>query len=135
MWTTSDKIPEGAGTIEDLIVRARQKFNDVETQAKYIKIGVDLIKRDHEDLVRIFNFVYSGYEGVLTIFPSGRDICALWELYDSGALEASGVEKYSLNTEHFQVIFSTSPDFREPILPRIMNKKNRLSYGQICKRI
>ena len=123
MWTTSDNTPpQGYGTIEDLIVRARQKFNDVETQAKYIKIGVDLIKRDHGDMVGIFNFVYSGYEGVLTMFPSGRDICAHWELYDSGALEASGIEKYSSDTKRFQVLFTTSSEFTEPFLPRIMNK-------------
>lgn len=124
MLTTSDNIPEGAGTIEDIIVRARQKFNDVEMQAKYIKIAVGLLRRDHGDTVGTFNFVHSGYEGVLTMFPSGGEIFAHWELYDSGALEASGVEKYSPNTEHFQVIFSTSPDIREPILPRVMNKQN-----------
>lgn len=122
MWTTSDNTPQGYGTIEDLIVRARQKFNDVETQAKYIKHCVDLTKRDHEDMFGIFNFVYSGYEGVLTMFPSGRDICAHWELYDSGALEASGVEKYSSDTERFQVLFTTSSEFTEPIMPEIMNK-------------
>ena len=122
MWITSDKIPEGAGTIEDLIVRARQKFNDVEMQAKYIKIGVDLIKRDQGDMVKVCNFVYSGYDGVMTMFPSGGEIFAHWELYDSGALEASGVEKYTPSTKRFQIIFSSSPDFREPILPRIMNR-------------
>lgn len=120
MWTTSDNIPQGAGTIEDIIVRARQKFNDVEMQAKYIKIAVDLIKRDHEDMVKVGNFVYSGYEGVITMFPSGGEIFAHWELYDNGALEVSGVEKCSPSTERFQVIFSTSQDFREPILPHIM---------------
>ena len=122
MWTTSDNIPEGAGTIEDIIVRARQKFNDVEMQAKYIKIAVDLIRRDQEDTVGTFYFVYSGYEGVLTMFPSGGEIFAHWELYDNGALEASGVEKYSPSTERFQILFTSSSEFREPILPKVMNK-------------
>ena len=122
MLVTGDKIPEGAGTLEDLIVRARQKFSDVESQAKYVKIGIDLIKRDHGDMVKVCNFVLAGYEGVLTMFPSRGELFAHWELYDSGALEASGIEKYSLNTEKYQLLFSTSPDFREPILPRIMNK-------------
>lgn len=122
MWTTSDNIPEGAGTIEDIILRARQKFNDVEMQAKYIKIAVDLIRRDQGDTVGTFNFVYSGYEGVLTMFPSGGEIFAHWELYDNGALEVSGVEKYSPSTEQFKVLFTSSSHFTEPILPKVMNK-------------
>lgn len=123
MWTTSDNIPQGAGTIEDVIVRARQKFSDVEMQAKYIKIAVDLLKRDdQENMVRIFNFVYDGYDGVMTMFPSGGEIFAHWELYESGALEASGVEKYSPDSGRFQILFASSSDFNEPILPRIMNR-------------
>ena len=126
MWTTSDNIPEGAGTIEGIIVRARQKFNDVEMQAKYIKIAVDLLRRDQGDTVGTFNFVYSGYEGVLTMFPSGGDIFAHWELYESGALEASGVEKYSPSTEQFRVLFTTSSEFSEQSI-------TELYYGKICK--
>ena len=122
MWTTSDNIPEGAGTIEDIIVRARQKFNDVEMQAKYIKIAVDLIRRDQDDTVGTFNFTYSGYEGVITMFPSGGEIFAHWELYDNGALEASGVEKYSPSTDRFKVLFTSSSQFTDPILPKVMNK-------------
>lgn len=58
MFFTSDNIPEGAGTIEDIIVRARQKFNDIDMQAKYIKVAIDLIRRDQGDSVGTFNFVY-----------------------------------------------------------------------------
>lgn len=121
MWTTSDNIPEGTGTLEDLIVRARQKSDDVEMQAKYIKVAIDLIQRDHGDMVKVGNFVYSGYEGVMTIFPSGGEVFAHWELYDNGALEASGVEKYTPDTDRFQMLFASSSEFRDPILPRIMN--------------
>lgn len=122
MWFKSDIIPEGAGTIEDIIVRARQKFNDVEMQAKYIKTAVDLIRRDQGDTVGTFNFIYSGYEGVLTMFPSGGEIFAHWELYDNGALEVSGVEKYSPNIKRFKVLFASSSQFTEPLLPKVMKK-------------
>lgn len=121
MWVTRDKIPEGAGTIEDIIVRARQKFSDVDMQAKYVKIAVGLLKRDHEDVFKICNFIYSGYEGVLTMWPSCGEIFAHWELYESGALEASGVEKYSSDTNQFQLLFTTSSELNKPILPQIMN--------------
>lgn len=124
MWFTSDSdnIPEGACTIEDIIVRARQKFNDVEMQAKYVKIAVDLIRRDLGDTVGTSNFSYSGYEGVITMFSSGGEVFAHWELYDNGALEASGVEKYSPSTERFNVLFTSSSQFTESILKILMNK-------------
>ncbi len=122
MWTKSENNLQSAGTIEDIIVRARQKFKDVEMQAKYIKIAVDLIKRDHGEMVGVNNFVYSGYEGILTMFPSGGEIFAHWELYEIGSLEASGVEKYSPKTGKYQLLFTSSSDFNEPILPRVMNR-------------
>lgn len=121
MWFTSDKVPEGAGTLEDVIVKARQKYNDVEMQAKYIKTAIELIRRDQGDEVKVGNFVYAGYEGVITMFPSGGEVFAHWELYDNGALEASAVEKYSPDTNRFQMLFASSSEFSEPILPRIMN--------------
>ena len=58
LWKKTDYIPEGAGTIEDIVVRAKQKFSDVDMQAKYIKIAVDLIQRDFGDEVKTANFVY-----------------------------------------------------------------------------
>ena len=57
------------------------------------------------------------------MFPSGGDIFAHWELYESGALEASGVEKYSPGTKHFRVLFTSSLEFTEPILPSIINRQ------------
>lgn len=123
MWTTSDNIPEGAGTIEDIVVRARSKFSDIQMQAKYIKIAVDLIRRDMGDEVRIANFVYSGYEGVLTMFHSGGKVYAHWELFENGGLEASGLEKYTPSTQQFQLLFYSSSEFNCPILPRIMSNQ------------
>lgn len=34
LWKKTDYIPEGAGTIEDIVVRAKQKFSDIDIQAK-----------------------------------------------------------------------------------------------------
>lgn len=123
MWTTTDNIPEGAGTIEDLIVRARQKYEDPEMQAKYIKVAVDLLRRDMGDEVKITNFVDFGYEGVMTMFVSGGEVFAHWELYDNGSLEISGVEKYSPTIGQFQLLFSSSLEFSRPILPRLMSNQ------------
>ena len=123
MWTTADNIPEGAGTIEDIIVRAREKFSNVGMQAKYIKVAVDLLRRDMGDEMKITNFVGFGYEGVLTMFISGGEVFAHWELYDNGALEVSGVEKYSPTTNKFQLLFSSSSEFSQPILPRLMSNQ------------
>lgn len=120
MWTTNGNIPERTGTIEDIIVWAGHNFSDLQMQAKYIKISVDLIQRDGGDDVKVSNFVYSNYEGVLTIFPSAGEVFAHWELYENGGLEASGLEKYTPATNKFQLLFSSSLKFNHPILPNIL---------------
>lgn len=123
MWFKSESKPEGTGTIEDIIVRAKQKFDDVENQAKYIKAAINLLKSNFGDEVGVFNFVLSNYDGVITMFPSGGEIFAHWELYENGALEASGMEKYNPNTEEFQILFTTSTEFNKPLLPLLMSKR------------
>ena len=75
------------------------------------------------DDVRIGNFIYSGYEGVITMFHSGGEVFAHWELYDNGSLEISGVEKYSPTIGRFQLLFSSSVEFNRPILPRLMSNQ------------
>lgn len=122
MWTKNDNIPEGYGTIDDIIVRAEEKYSEKERQAEYIKIAVSLIRRDLGEDVKIANFVDCGYDGVLTLFASGGDVYAHWELYENGGLAASGVEKYSPTTNTFKLLFSSSPvEFNRLILPRIMS--------------
>jgi len=124
-----DDIPQGAGTIECVIDRARKEFSDVQLQAKYIKIAIDLMKRDYSDKFLINPFIYSNYEGVLTMFPSGGEMFAYWELYESGSLEVLGVEKYSPNTNKFQILFTSSADWNVQILPLY----NKLCHGKLFK--
>lgn len=120
-WKKTNNIPEGAGTIEDIVVRAKQKFSDVDMQAQYIKIAVGLIQRDFGDEVKTANFVYGNYDGVITMFASAGEVYAHWEMYENGGLEGSGLEKYSTSNGTFHLLFSSSPEFNRPLLPIIMS--------------
>lgn len=117
------EMPAGAGTIEDAINRARQRFaGDLESQSKYVKIAMDLIKRDGGDGLQTIKCQVGDYDCILTGFPSGGEVFAYWELYKGVAYVANGVEKLNPSNHSMHLLFSSTPKINEPIVLPLVYK-------------
>lgn len=106
------------GTIEDVVTLAKSRYQNVEDQAKYIQIAIDLIKRDHSDEVMSLNTTYGGYDYQITGFPSSGNAYFGYNIYRGTQRIASKLEV--ITNEHTVVLFSSSSEFISPITPMFM---------------
>lgn len=107
-------------TIEEIVAIAKQRTSVPEEQAKYIQIGIDLIERDHPDEFKKFPASKSGYDYQISAFADGGGAYFWHNIYKGASKVASVLEVYRTDSKIFEVLFSSSSVFTEPIMPHLM---------------
>ena len=106
------------GTIEDVVAVAKSRYSNVEDQAKYIQIAIDLIKRDHSDEIMSLTTTYGGYDYQVTGFPTGGVAYFWYNIYRGSQKKASKLE--AVKNDNTRVLFCSSLEFSSPITPVFM---------------
>ena len=106
------------GTIVDILALARSRTSNLEEQARYIQILIDLVKRDYSDEIKTISASKIGFDYQLTGFPSDGVAYFWWNIYRGTQKMASVLEAYK--NDMFEVLFSSSPDYKSPIMPMFM---------------
>ena len=110
-------------TILEALEHARTKFpNNLEMQAKYLQVFVNLIKRDYGDDVKTMQASYNHYNVILNAFPSEGKVWCVWELYSGAMQEGVGLECMNPNTNEVSLLFSSNSGISKPILPKLLNQ-------------
>lgn len=108
------------GTIEDIIEIAKQRSSDPEEQARYIQIGIDLIKRDYSDLVTTFFYSKSEYDYQITGFADTGLVYFWYNIYRGTIKVASVLEVQKSDEKSFSTLFTSNKDFPGPIMPTLI---------------
>ncbi len=106
------------GTIEDIVSIAKSRYSNLEDQAKYIQIGIDLIKRDHSDEIKSISFSYMGYDYHVDGFADAGGAYFWYSIFRGVQKVASKLERMKNGT--VTVLFSSSSEFDYPITPKFM---------------
>ncbi len=107
-----------SGTIEDVVAIAKSRYSNVDDQAKYIQIAIDLIMRDHSDEIMSLTTSYGGYDYHVIGFPTGGVAYFWYNIYRGTQKKASKLEAVKEN--HVRVLFSSSSEFSSPITQTFM---------------
>lgn len=106
------------GTIEDVVAVAKSRYSNVEDQAKYIQIAIDLIKRDHSDEIMSLTAPHGGYDYQVMGFPTGGVAYFWYNIYRGSQKIASKLEAVRDNST--RVLFCSKSEFSSPITPVFM---------------
>lgn len=106
------------GTIEDVVAVAKSRYSNVEDQAKYIQIAIDLIKRDHSDDMTSLVTTHGGYDYQVTGFPSDGVAYFWYNIYRGSQKKASKLE--AVRKGNTRVLFCSNSEFCNPITPVFM---------------
>lgn len=116
MTTTSN----GTGDILDILQLAKKRYpNNHEMQGKYLKIAIDLMKRDYEE-IRSINLEWNGYDVELTVFSNLGMVYSFWELNQNGETKAVGLEEMSPNSKVSRLLFSSHSRYTTSLLSKWM---------------
>ena len=116
MIISGDK-PKGSGDIEDIVRLSKNRYpGNLEMQAKYIQVAIDLIKRDGGDEVKSGQISWKSFNVDLTMFASGGLVYTFWKLVKYGDTYAAGLEKMNPNTDVVTMLFYSNPEYSEPML-------------------
>lgn len=103
------------GTIEDVVVRAKSRYTNVEDQVKYIQIGIDLIKRDYSDQVKSISFSYKGFDYQVDGYADAGGAYFWYNIFRGAQKVASKLER--IKNGSAVVLFTSNLDFNSPITP------------------
>lgn len=107
-------------TIEEIVAIAKQRTSNIEEQVRYIQLFFDITERDHPDAFRKTSASKSGYDYQISAFADGGGGYFWHNIYKGVSKVASVLEVYRTESKTFEVLFSSSSAFAEPIMPRLM---------------
>ena len=113
----SRETTHGYGDIEDVIRLSQNRWpGNLELQAKYIQVAIDLIKRDNEEYVESIQIPWMVFDVDITMFYSAGMVYTYWKLIKYSDLYAVGLEKMNTNKEDVQLLFYSNPEYNQPML-------------------
>lgn len=107
------------GTIEDVVVIAKQRSTNPDEQARLVQIGMDLIKRNNPNEVKSLLYSKNGYDYHIEGFADAGGAYFWFNIYRGTVKAASVLEVYRIETEEYEVLFASSKDFLGPITPTL----------------
>ncbi len=107
----------GTGDILDILQLAKNRYpGNREMQGKYLKIAIDLLKRDYEE-VRSIKHEWNGYDVELTVIPPNPDmVYSFWELIQNGEIKAVGLEEMNPNSRVPRLLFSSDSRYTSSLV-------------------
>lgn len=106
------------GTIDDLVIRAKTRFTDIESQMKYIKIGLGLIRRDYPSTYK--SQIFHGKHYIYRVEGySSEGFLYLWEDIYRGIERVASVLEVMRQKDNFEVLFTSNNAFPGPIFPNM----------------
>ena len=108
------------GTIEDIVAIAKSHYSNLDEQARYIQVGVDLIKRDYADDVKCFGCSKDGYDYHITGFGNAGRAYFWYNIFRGTTKVASVLEMYRNESDEYEVIFFSNKAFSGPIAPMLI---------------
>lgn len=113
----SGEKPKGTGDIEDIIKLSQNRWpGNLDMQAKYIQVAIDLIKRDGGDDVRTVQIPWNAFDVDITMFVSAGMVYTFWKLIKYGDLYAVGLERMNPQTDDTDLLFYSNPKYSKPML-------------------